>query len=512
MTASVRRRFAFTVAASLFRSLLSFSTGMLLARWLGPQSFGEMAFLLGTFVALRQFLDMGSATAFFTFMSQRLRSRRFVNAFAAWLGMQFLIPLCVIGLLFPARWIESIWHGEQRALVLLAFAAAYMQNSLWPVVQQAGEAQRQTIRVQGVGVAIVAVHRLAVVFLWFFGKLGLYAILAAVALEHLVAAALVRRSLSYADSDERDCGSGVAQSLSRQYLGYCLPLVPYAWVGFAYEFTDRWLLQRYGGSVQQAYYAVSAQFAAVALIATSSILSIFWKEIAEAHHRGDHARTGMLYQKVSRLLFLIGAVIAGYLVPWAQDVLGLLLGAAYAGGAFTLAVMFLYPIHQSMGQIGNAMLYATERVSVQVGMGIVFMLVSMGVTYLMLAPPDAPVPGFGLASAGLALKMVILQLIYVNAVAYVISRIWKWPFDWTYQPISLLGCVGLGWLAHGAAMLFSSSAWPLPVIMTLGGVLYLMLVALLVYALPQLTGFTRGRLVADAGMLFRQTVAGFKPK
>src|SRR5207302_5348904 len=123
------------------------------------------------------------------------------------------------------------------------------------------------------------------------------------------------------------------------------------WIGFAYEFADRWLLQGYGGSVQQAYYAVSAQFAAIALLATGSILSIFWKEIAEAHHRGDHVRTGMLYKKVSRLLFVIGAVIAGFLLPWAQDLLRLLLGAAYVGGPSTLAIMFLYPIHQSMGQI-----------------------------------------------------------------------------------------------------------------------------------------------------------------
>ena len=67
----------------------------------------------------------------------------------------------------------------------------------------------------------------------------------------------------------------------KKYLNYCLPLIPYSWITFAYIFIDRWLLQYYSGSVEQAYYSVAAQFAAIALIFTTSILRIFWKEISE---------------------------------------------------------------------------------------------------------------------------------------------------------------------------------------------------------------------------------------
>src|SRR5271167_2956984 len=109
MTASVRQRFIFTVGSNLVRSLLSFTTGMILARWLGPATFGRMAFLLGTFLAIRPFLDMGTSTAFYTFMSQQPQSRRFVNAYLMWLGIQFLVPLCVVGLFLPPGWISWIW-------------------------------------------------------------------------------------------------------------------------------------------------------------------------------------------------------------------------------------------------------------------------------------------------------------------------------------------------------------------------------------------------------------------
>src|SRR3990172_2089027 len=114
MTNSIRVRFIFTVGANLFRGLLSFITGMLLARWLGPESYGNMAFLVGTLAGVIKLLDMGSSSAFFTFTSQQPHSRRFVRSFFAWLAVQLLIPLCVIGLLFPSQWIETIWQGEQR--------------------------------------------------------------------------------------------------------------------------------------------------------------------------------------------------------------------------------------------------------------------------------------------------------------------------------------------------------------------------------------------------------------
>lgn len=510
MMNSVRRRFVFTVGANLFRSLLSFTTGMLLARWLGPESYGNMAFLLGTFLGVRQLLDMGSSSAFFTFLSQRPRSKGFVRSFIAWLGLQFLIPLCVIGLMFPMQWIETIWHGEQRGLVLLAFAAAFMQYSLWPVAQQAGESMRQTVWVQGIGVVVAGVHMLAVALLWWLGLLGLYAIFAAIAVEYLLAAVVVHKRFSYASDGDVDSIDETPAMVFRKYLSYCLPLIPYSWAGFAYEFADRWLLQKYGGSVEQAYYAVGAQFAGIALIATSSILRIFWKEVAEAHHQGDHARTGMLYQKVSRLLFLTGAMIAGFLIPWAEELLRLLLGAAYVGGATTLAIMFFYPVHQSMGQIGGTMLYATERVSIQVVAGIIFMIVSMCVTYLVLAPGDAIVPGLGLASEGLALKMVAMQLIQVNIVAYIIARIWNWPFDWAFQPVSLLGCMCSGWLVYFVTTGIVGHAWPLLLIICIGAILYLMLMAVFVYAMPWLAGLTRDELVLDAGKVLRKMMDAIK--
>lgn len=493
MTSSARSRFLFTVGMNVFRAGIGFATGMLVARWLGPSLFGDMSFLLGTFGGVRTLLDMGTSSAFFTFLSQKPRSLRFVRSFFAWLLLQFAIPLIAIGILFPWRWVSEIWSGEPRSLVALAFVAAFMQLSVWPVAQQAGESQRRTYLVQGIGVGIVLSHLIAVVLLWRFGILGLYAIFVATAAEYALAAGVALSKLSFAPEAEEDS----ANALLRKYLAYCYPLIPYAGVSFASVFADRWLLQRYGGGVQQAFYSVGAQIASIALIATASVLNIFWKEIAEAHHRADHDRTRSLYQRVTRLLFFVGAAMAGFLIPWSESLLQILLGAAYSGGATALMLMLLYPIHQSMGQINGTMMYATERVGQQVAIGSATMLLGIVATYFVLAPRTGAVPGLGLASTGLALKMVVTQIISANVLAFVIARAFKWPYDWVFQPVVLIGCVCLGWIAEFTISHVVAPHVPVLVRIGAAGVMYVVMIVGFVFLLPEMAGLSRVEIIRD---------------
>jgi len=487
MSADVPRRFSVTAIANVSRAALSFGTSLLLARWLGPQEYGTLAFLTGTFLGVRQLLDLGTSQAFFTFLSQRARPRSFVLGFFAWQAVQFALMCVVLGLLAPDAWLERAWQGEARGLVVLAFAAVFLQNSVWPAVQQAGESQRRTARVQFLGSAVMAIHLLAVYLLWRFGLLGLYAVYAALLVEYLAASLLAHRGFRYASDGDRLSTAAAF----RMYSSYCAPLAFYSAVGFAGIFADRWLLQRFGGGVEQAYYGVGAQFATIALLGTTSVLSVYWKEMAEANHERNAARMKRLFNTVSRSTYLLSALAAGFLIPWASDVLALLLGDAYLPGATTLAIMFLYPVHQSLGQIGGATLYATERVRLLVVSGTIFTVLGIVASYFVLAPPGAPLPGMGLASRGLALKMVGVQLLSVNVTRMLIVRGSSWSFDGFFQVVSLGSALALGFLSrvfvHATPLGPDSPRQQL----LMGGLAYGLCSAFLVLSFPSLAGLTR---------------------
>ncbi len=488
---TISSRFIFTVGTNFVRILLNFFTGVLLARLLGPEYYGDMAFLLGSFMGILSLLNMGSSSAFFTFTSQKTRSRKFVLSFFLWVGLQAIATLIIVGYFFPVHWIDKIWLGQKLSLVLLAFLAVFMQGTVWSVIQQAAESQRRTYWAQSIALGVTFIHLLSVILLWRLGWLGLYAIFTAILIEYFIAAIIVHKKYTYSLDDKTKSIHTTEENIFKKYFKYCLPLVPYSWVAFAYIFADRWLLQYYSGSVEQAYYSVAAQFAGVALIFTASILRIFWKEISEAQKQGNNERVRRLYKKVSRVLFFISAFIVGFLIPWSEVIVTNILGENYKAGGLTLAIMFFYPVYQSMGQIGGAMLYATERVSIQSIIGIVFMISSMVVTYLVLAPTNAHIPGFGLASEGLALKMVLMQFIQVNVTAYIISRIWNWQFDWLYQPFGLLSCLGLGWVVYLVATGLTGGIFLWFITLFISSLLYLFLVLALVYMMPWLIDMSR---------------------
>jgi O-antigen/teichoic acid export membrane protein len=485
---TVRARIVLSVVLSVVRSLLGFLTGLLVARGLGPADFGTMSFLLGTFLAARQLTDMGSSTAFFTFLSRRPRSRTFVGYFAGWMALQFLVPLLAVGLLLPQPWLDLIWRGEHRSIVILAFLAAYMQGTLWPVVTQMAESQRLTYRAQGVGLGLAMAHFAVVGGLWLYGGLAIPWVLTAIALEWFVGTWLIVRHLRFHRPEAQEDSP---RSVLAEFAAYCLPLVPYAWLSFAYEFADRWLLQAYGGSVQQAFYAVAAQFGNIAAIATSSILNVFWKEIAEAHHRGDIDRVRSLYRKVSRVLMVFAASVSGLLIPWAEDILRITLGEQFIGGAGTLAIMLIYPIHQSMGQVGGAMLYATGQVRIQTRVGIVSMAVSIVTAYFVLAPVTAAVPGLGLASVGLAVKIVVVQFVAVMVIGSIIARNLKLRFDWYHQFAAIVLSLLSGWGSREFVMSVLSGHVHWVVMFAVAAVLHFGLIALAIALQPWLVASAR---------------------
>jgi len=479
---------------------------MLLARWLGPEDYGRMAFLLASFMAFKQLFDMASSSAFFTFLSQKPRSQQFISYYWRWVTLQFLISFLLVALLLPEGVLNTVWENESRGLIVLAMVAAFMQQHVWSIASRMAEAQRETIRVQKLNTIVVLVHLVVVVGLWKIGQLFLPLLFVIVIVEWSLAGWLAARMYRSGEEDSKEAEGATLdtpKSVFNEFWHYCLPFVPYAWLGFVHNFADRWMLQHWGGASEQAYYAVAQQFSAVALLATTSILRIFWKEIAEAKHRGDHEQVRHLYHKVSRGLYCVGAVVAGGLLPWSEEIITLLLGDAYRAGAITLMLMFLYPVHQTIGQIGGTMLYATEHTRIQVVLGLIFMAVSIVVVYFMLAPGSMQVPGFGLASQGLAIKMVALQLISVNVQAWFIARIFGWKFDWTYQVVGLGLAVVAGWGAK--SIMTSVITAHITIEMVATGFLYITLVFFMFYLLPWLMGMTRDEL---NGYLLRFAVWG----
>ena len=498
MNHSIQARFLVSLLANISRAFASFITGLFVAKGLGPENYGNLMYLLAAFAAMIQVLDSGSSSAFYTFVSERERSRLFIRTYFVWLGFMFFVPCIVIGLMIPTAWVELIWQEKDRGLVILAFVATFMQSVLWSTVMRMGEALRFTILVQGWAFVIAIIHLSIILLGWFAGWLDARFILTVISVEWGLVSIFMLR---YFPPSEQSGEPETITKIVGKFWYYCFPLIPHAWLGFAHMFADRWLLQVFGGSIEQAYYAVAFQFSVLASLATSSILNIFWKEVAEANYQKNIERVKYIYWNVSRGLFFVPTAVACFLVFWAEDLLRVILGSAYVGGSMAFSVMLFFPIHQALGQLTGSFALATERVKVFTIVGMVFMVLSIIFAYLILAPKTAPFPGLEMGSLGLAFKMVLLQIIQTNILIFYISRSVGMKFDWHFQIAMVMVCGTFGFFSHGVSTMFFDPKEEFWYAIFLSGSVYFLVVGLLLFLFPKFVGLSAGSITELKGQV-----------
>ena len=214
---SVGRRIIISLLSNFIRGGLSFLTGVFIARGLGPYEYGNYVFLIGTFIALQQLLDMGTARAFFTFMSQRKRGRGFIKLYVLWQLAQFLLVIFVIAIFLPDSWISSIWMDQNRTLILASFSAVFLQHGAWNTVILIGEANRLTQKVQVLWLTLAAIHFVVVLALLSLGLLSLSLLFTLIIIEYLAGLLLAEKILSVRTWEEVPF---VYKSVFREYIVY----------------------------------------------------------------------------------------------------------------------------------------------------------------------------------------------------------------------------------------------------------------------------------------------------
>jgi O-antigen/teichoic acid export membrane protein len=509
---SVRARFAISMGSNAVRALMGFATGLLIARLLNPTGYGNLMFLLGSFAAIRTLLDMGSSSAFFTLASQRARGIHFYLIYFFWLAFQFSLTLVVLGLLLPFNILEKVWLGHDRDLVILAFLASFMQQQAWQTVVQIGESMRETLKTQAMSLSISVTYFLIIIVIGKFTNITIQMVLLIIITQYFIGSILAGRLLII----KLNLSSSEVEPLKKiihEYLKYCKPLFVMSFVGFIYDFTDKWMLQHYAGATEQGYFQVASQFSAVSLLATASILHVFWKEIAEAWNENDTVRVGKIYKKVNRGLVMLGACVSGLFMPWSEQIIQIILGSTYVHAWPVLSIMLLYPIHQSMGQIGGAMLLACGQTRRYTLLSVFTMLFSIPISYVLLAPATSSwVSGYQLGSLGLATKMVILGIVSVNIQAWMIAWYGGWKYDWTFQIIGIPLFIGLGFISKFVVGLYwtldnqSANAIIIPVLIMF--VVYSAMIFSMVFAFPWLIGVKREFIIKIFHVLVAKKTAG----
>jgi O-antigen/teichoic acid export membrane protein len=495
---SIRERFLASFINNIVRSGISFLSAILLARWLGPEDFGRLSFILASLLAFKQLLDVGTASAFLTLTSQRTRSKKFIKSYWIWILFQFIISILLVSFIIPDVEVSLLWNGEKRSLIILGIFAVFAQNSIWTTSLALADSQRKTIPAQKINTLVVLIHLIVLIMLWTFGKLAIPFLFVALSIEWSLAAWLSRKL--YILNTEIDEGENF-YSIFSEFKVFCLPLIPYFWLAFIHDFSERWMLQYWGGSAEQAYFSIAKQFSIITLLVATSILSIFWKEISEAHYQDNNEKVRTLFTKAHRMLYLFGVIVSCFIFPWSKEILLFTVGREYIAGEITFMLMIFYPVYQILGQIGGVMLLATHKTRLSTLIGGGAMILGLVVSYFMLAPQDAYISGFGLASKGLAWKMLIVQFIQVNVLFWFISKLFGVKNEWKFQIIALIIGISLSWALKVLVVQWLSFSILLSIFFYC--LIYFILSALMLYFFPSIIGLGRNEIKGFISSIFK---------
>jgi O-antigen/teichoic acid export membrane protein len=488
----LQTRYFYKLLANLVGLFINVGIQAIVPRGLGPEAYGSFHFLTNFFSQVTGFLDLGTSTGFYVKLSQRQKDHGLITFYLLFmvLAMTILFALVVASSwadLTPILWPEQ----ELRYIYMAALwsALTWISN----ICTKVGDAYGLTVSIEKIRIMQKVLGLIVVAGLFFSDILSLetfffyhYFTLIFLTVGQIWVMLLAGRLLwplvrpTFANMF----------AYGKELYHYSHPLVVFMLVGAVTMILDRWLLQRFSGSLEQGFYSLAYQIGAICILFTSAMTPLIQREFAIAFENKNMQEMSRLFRRYIPLLYFVAAFLACFIVIHAQRVTFFLGGDTYADAILATTIMVLFPIHQTYGQLNGSVFYATGQTGMYRNIGVVFMLIGLPITYFLIAPTEQH--GLELGAAGLAVKMVGLQFIAVNVQLYYNVKTLKLSFlhFFGHQIVSLLVLllIAFGSEAAASTLITANDLNGMILGFLLSGIIYTAGVLLLVYRLPKIVG------------------------
>lgn len=511
---SLKKRFTFKFAGNFVALLLSLLAMAFVSRALGPANFGRFEFSTTSFRLIFDTLTLQVPVAYFNWISRK-GHKEDVNVttgltiyFSAGIAILFACFLLIANLLhldvllWPDTGVRYLWFA-------LAFTVAMFFYQLFIFLSDGMSLTVGLEKIRLVQNVIKTVIFLALVWLGAM-TLGSYFVSQIILISIVIVISFMwlkhRGACSY---DLFKFWKFPREEIKRYTTflkEYVKPLTILMFFGFMFNYFDRWFLQLIGGSVQQGYFGLSDKMGAIAFIFTSAMTPLLAREFAYAHEENNNERLVSLFGKI-RIFLFVTAVISCFMSVQSGAIVEIVGGDKFRGAIIPISIMAFFPIHQTFGQLSGSYLMATGQTKLYSKIGVIAMVASFPITYILLAPLSFHLPGLSLGATGLAIKLVAVQFVATNIQLYFNSR--------------HLGVSYLGWLKTQFVIIFS--VWGLafasysianmiygegfksfnifngvsPEVFTqifkcgISGVIYVLMLLILLFVYPQIAGLPR---------------------
>jgi len=410
--------------------VVGLGTQSIVPRALGPAAYGDFSFLTGFFQQVVGFLNLNSSTAFFTRLSQRQQDRGLVTFYLYFLLLLGALMSILVVFCFATDLQHVIWPGQAVSFILLGAIWAFMAFCTM-VLADMSDAYGLTVRAEMVKMTLkIIAFLLIVIMFWqqWFSLLNYFFYQLAVLLLTIWLLVRLIHHGGHAFSGMQWLSRAQADHYARDFASFCVPLVVFTAIAVLAQLLDRWLLQKFSGSIQQGFYGLAYQIGTLCFLFASAMIPLIAREFAMAFGKQDLCEMGRVFLKSTPMLYAIVAYFSCFLAVESRNVVLLFGGRAYIGAIVPISIMCFYPIHQTYGQLNASVFFASNRTIAYRNIGMFITCINLPLTLFILGPKNYGALQAG--AVGLAGKMVMLQFASVNIQLWFNARLMNLSFKY----------------------------------------------------------------------------------
>jgi O-antigen/teichoic acid export membrane protein len=489
---TLKKRYLAKLSANMVGLGINLVTQTIIPRGLGPRTYGNFHFLSNFFTQVVGFLDMGTSIGFYTKLSQRQKDFGLVSFYFTFVGLASLFLFIIMGCVHRTSTYAVFWPGQK--LIYIYMAAVWgVLTWIVQILQKMADAYGVTVSTEIASILQKAMGLVLILSLFLVNQLNLtnfflYHYFVLIFLS--VAFIWVMGRKGYSLRRSWRLSRAHIKTYTKELYHYSHPLFIYALVGMVVNILDRWMLQKFSGSVEQGFYSLSYQIGAICFLFTSAMTPLITREFAIAFGNNDLTEMARLFRRYVPLFFAITAYFACFIAMEADKVTLIMGGEKFQQAALAVTIMSFYPIYQTYGQLSGSVFFATGQTGLYRNIGIAFLLVGLPLTYFLLAPKARL--GLNAGATGLAIKMIALNFIGVNVQLYFNARLLGLRL-WRYVGHQF-GCIAILVVIAAVAGKVVDTVWrPSEMIISFvtSGIIYTLLVAFLGLGFPMIFGLSR---------------------
>jgi O-antigen/teichoic acid export membrane protein len=425
---TLRKRYAFKLSANFIGSGISAVIQLMVPRSLGPAVYGNFGFMTAFFDNVVNSLDVGSSTWFYTRLSQKKHDIKIVFFYRLVMAVMIFAVLIFIFITTITDINQKIWIDQSKQIIYLAVLYSIMMWIL-NVDTKMMDAYGLTVNSEKVRIIQRIIALLIISILFVLHKLNLvtffiyhYFIIILLLFLYAIIARRGGYSVFPIVKIKKEEGKYYLKSLYR----YIYPLAVYTIIGLVIGIVDRWLLQKFGGSIQQGYFTLSFKISAIISLFTVSLTPLLMREFSIAFGKKDIKNMRAMFRRYLPIMYAIVTYLSCFVAAQYDKIVLIVGGGEYKEAGLVVMIMAFYPLHLTYGQLTSTIYFATGQTRLYRNIGIAGLILGLPLVYFLLAPRS--MFGLGAGATGLAVKMVLVNIITVNIWLYFNAKFLKLSF------------------------------------------------------------------------------------